>query len=153
VSRVYSSDHKCSAQLILHQSNPQSGREITTNKLSPVSPMLEALSRNVIDIANHFDVQPNSIDMEGLAPFMPHCIYQASVIQAQLVQERSDLSSRQGLHSLQKLLMRCDERWKIAGMPIFRFRKWFIRRIKLTSLVGKYYQSVEAFSKALNISD
>jgi hypothetical protein len=70
-------------------------------------------------MANNFDLKQNSLDMDGLAPFVPHCVYQASIIQAQLIRERNDISSIQGLQSLQRMLTRYDERWKIAGKPIF----------------------------------
>jgi hypothetical protein len=149
---MYSSDHKCSAQLMLLKSNLQSGREIAIDTLHPVSPILEALSGNIIDMANHFDVQLNSIGMKGLAPYMPHCLYQASIIQAQLIRQRNDLSSREGLRSLQKLLKQYDERWKIAGTSIFHFRKSFTHHIMLTNVAGLYYQKVEEFCSALNIS-
>lgn len=149
---VYSSVDKCSAQFILQQSDLQLGREISIDKLRPITATLEALSINIVDMANRFDVQQDSVTMERLAPFMPHCIYQASIIQAQLFQERNDLSSKQRLHSLQKWLIRYDKRWKIAGIPTFHTRKLFIGCIKLTSFTGKYYKSVEAFTNALNIS-
>jgi hypothetical protein len=112
----------CSAQLMLLQSDRQSGQGVLKDRFDSISPNLVTLSTYIIDIANKFDISRDSKDMAAVSPFMAHCLYQASIIQARLFQETNDINNKVGLLSLQRMLLQYNERWRIAGMLIFQSR-------------------------------
>jgi hypothetical protein len=83
---------------------------------------MKPLSIEVLEVCGRLFGEADKVDYGTLSPFVPYCLYQAAVVQHQLLKHvnHSDVvdgRSEHNLASLKKLLRSFNARWLIAGMP------------------------------------
>lgn len=138
-----------SARMILHRPDLCSVLCVESDHISQISPKAEALATDVALVAVKFNASWVSERMDALVPFIPHCIYQAAMIQVQLVQQRDDRWSKEFMHALMVTLSHYEKRWKIAGMSINSLF-FLVSDAVLTTEQGEYIRAIEKFKDRIS---
>lgn len=105
-----------SAILLLHASPLFNKLGICDGQSGLRSANIETAAAKVIEVATLFPQYLDKLPMEAYSPMVINSLFQAAVVQREIVKERGGEEDREGLERVMEMLGMFDRRWKVAGM-------------------------------------